>query len=90
MGAFFANWSAWKAMDSFFESSNSNFIVVFFNLFLATCVEDVSTAKRTYIKSSGKTNKNNARLVVLSLSLQTPSFPPQQRDVMLCTTFVFN
>ena len=27
VGAFFANWSAWKAMDSFFESSNSNILV---------------------------------------------------------------
>ena len=88
MGAFFANWSAWKAMDSFFESSNANFILVCIKLFLATCVEDVSTAKRMHIKSSEKTNKNNA--FGGTLSLQTLSFYPQQRDVILCTSFVFN
>ena len=71
-------------MDSFFESSNANFILVCIKLFLATCVEDVSTAKRMHIKSSEKTNKNNAAFGG-TLSLQTLSFPPQQRDVMLCT-----
>ena len=41
-------------MDSFFESSNSNFILVSQSF---SRVEELSTAKRTYIKSE-KTNKN--------------------------------
>ena len=82
VGAFFANWSAWKAMDSFFRSSNSNFILVSQSF---SRVEELSTAKRTYIKSE-KTNKN--AFGTLSLS-QTLSLPPQQRDVILYT-FVFN
>ena len=45
-----------------------------------------------YIKSSEKTNKNNA--FGGTLSLQTLSFPPQQRDVEMLVIysarFVFN